>query len=66
MSNTSRLLDRKQLMELHPALAKGYRLDWLIRTMKVPVVKVGNRIYFDEEEIQKWIEQHAIPANKDL
>jgi len=62
MSNTTRLLDRKKLIEIHPALGKRYRLEWLTRTRQIPVIKIGRRIYFDELEIQKWIESQKIPA----
>jgi len=39
-----------------------YGLRWLVRTRDIPIVKIGNRIYFRPEEILKWIEQKSIPA----
>ncbi|NIQ15720.1 MAG: hypothetical protein GTO02_15370 [Candidatus Dadabacteria bacterium] len=55
----TRLIDKNELMTLHPAL-KGYRLDWLIRTRKIPIIKIGNRNYFNEFEIHEWIKKHKI------
>ena len=52
-------------MERHPALNSKWTLEWLIRTRQIPIVKIGRRIYFDEIEIKKWIENHAIPATED-
>ena len=37
-------------------------LRWLIRNRAIPIVKIGNRIYFRPEEISNWIEEHSIPA----
>jgi len=57
--NDSNLLDHKQLEAKFPALNK-YRREWLIRTRKIPIVKIGRRIYFDEYEIRKWIKANTI------
>ena len=54
------LIDRKLLGVLHPALKDKWRLDWLIRTRKIPIVKIGRRVYFDEPKIKDWIEKHKI------
>ncbi len=62
MSNTPRLLDKKKLIEIHPALGKRYRLEWLTRTRQIPVIKIGRLIYFDEFEIDAWIESKKIPT----
>lgn len=61
-----KLIDRNELLNRFPALrGRGknpkYRLDWLIRRRAIPIVKLGKRsIFFDEEAIKKWIEQNSI------
>ena len=58
-----KLIDRKELRVKHPALfAKPYRMDWLIRSRKIPTVKIGRLIYFDEAEVEKWIAKHLVPV----
>lgn len=62
MSET-KLIDREELIKKHPALGqRKYRLDWLIRSRKIPVISVGRRIYFDEFKIEDWIRNQQIPA----
>jgi len=57
------LLDRKQLIELYPALgARKYRLDHLIRTRQIPIFKLGRSIYFNPREIDKWIKDNQIKS----
>ncbi|HEX3037067.1 MAG TPA: hypothetical protein VHT73_18435 [Thermodesulfobacteriota bacterium] len=60
--NETQLIDRKTLMKKHPALNSRWRIDWLIRTRRIPLVRIGARIYFDESEIIKWIEENKIRA----
>ena len=61
----SNLIGRKELLKICPALGeRKYRLDWLIRTRQIPLIRISNRNYFDEVEIQKWIDEHSIPAYK--
>ncbi len=55
----SRLIGKKELGEKHPYLANKWRLAYLIRAAKIPVVKVGGRIAFDEAEIDRWIQECA-------
>ncbi len=62
MDMERKLIDRKTLGQLHPALNKRWRVDWLIRTRKIPVIKIGRRVFFDECEILIWIKKHSIPA----
>ena len=38
-------------------------LRWLIRQRAIPIVKIGNRIYFSPDEIKKWIRKHSIPEH---
>jgi hypothetical protein len=43
-------------------------MRWLIRRRAIPMVRIGHRIYFQPEEIKRWIDEHSIPAqegNKD-
>ncbi len=55
------LIDRKQLIELYPALgAKKYRLDWLIRSRQIPIVKQNRSIFFNPRTIDEWIKQNEI------
>ncbi len=62
----SNLITRKDLLVKYPALGeRKYRLDYLIKVRKMPIVKLGRRVYFDESEIQKWIEKHKI-AQRDF
>ena len=50
------LIDRKQLIELYPALgAKKYRLNHLIRTRQIPIVKKKRSIFFNPKSIDVWI-----------
>ncbi len=66
--STGRLIDRQELLKLFPALrGRGkhskWRLDWLVRQRAIPVVRVGKRsIFFDEDQIREWIQKNSIPA----
>lgn len=62
MDKHRRLIDRKCLGQIHPALASKWRVDWLIRTRKIPIVRIGRSIFFDQSEIEAWIEGQKIPA----
>lgn len=62
-----RLIDKEELRKKHPALDSRWRIEWLIRTGKIPVVRVGNgrgRLYFNEKSIERWIEQLEAGGNK--
>jgi len=55
------LIDRKQLIELYPALGgKKHRLNWLIRTRQIPFVKKKRNIYFVPRRIDEWIKEYEI------
>lgn len=57
------LVDRKQLTELYPALgAKKYRLDHLIRTRQIPIIRIGKNIFYNPREIDIWIQQNQLDA----
>ena len=58
-TTVSRLIGRKELGEKHPYLAHKWRLSYLIRAGKIPVVRVGSRIAFDEAAIDRWIQECA-------
>ena len=62
----SKLIDRQELIRKHPALGrKKYTLDWMIRVRQIPVIRIGRNIYFNEAEIDKWIEEHKIQINNE-
>ncbi len=66
-----RLIDSHELLRRYPALAskgknKFYRLQWLTRSRAIPLVKIRRRIYFDPQEINRWIESQKIPAGSDI
>jgi hypothetical protein len=61
------LIDKEELEKRFPALAsKPYRLQWLVRSRQIPVVKIGRRIYFRPEEIINWLGKHSIPAQTEI
>jgi len=63
MITTDSLLDRKQLIELYPGLgAKKYRLDHLIRTRQIPIIRIGKNIFYNPKEIDIWIQQNQLPS----
>jgi len=63
VSEISNLISKKELIAKFPALGeRKYRIEWLTRTRQIPVIKIGNRIYFDETKIEIWISEHSIPA----
>ena len=54
----TRLIDRKTLGEMHHALKSKWRVDYLIRMRRLPFLKLGKNIYFNEASIAKWIEEN--------
>jgi excisionase family DNA binding protein len=56
----STLLDFKQLCERYPFK------PWTVRTYcsqgKIPFVKIGRKVFFRIEEIERWLDQQARPA----
>ena len=59
----SNLISKKELIAKFPALGeRKYRIEWLTRTRQIPVIKIGRLIYFDEFEIDAWIESKKIPT----
>ncbi len=59
--NKQSLVDRKQLIELYPALgAKKYRLAHLVRTRQIPIIRIGKNIFYNPREIDIWIQNNQI------
>jgi len=55
------LIDRKELIRRYPAFgAKKYRLDHLIRTRQLPIVKKIRSIFFNPNSIDAWIKENEI------
>lgn len=62
--DTSRLIDRKELLERHPALGRRkHTLNWAIRNRRLPIVRVGRNIFFDEMAIDAWIREQSVKPN---
>jgi len=59
MQKNNLLVDKKKLLEMYPAFGK-WGLEWLIRNRRIPIVRIGNRIYFDTEDIRRWIDMNKI------
>ena len=59
-----KLVTKKQLADIHPAFTVG-RLDWLVRTRQIPIVKKERLIFFDLEAVDKWIEENSIYSTKE-
>ena len=53
------LWDIHQLLENYPAF-KEHGIRWLIRTRKIPMVKIGKRIYFQPSAIFSWVEKQKL------
>lgn len=53
------LISKKELLNICPGFKK-YGLDWLIRERKIPIIKIGRRIYFDPNEIRTWINSNKV------
>jgi len=59
--NKQSLIDRKQLIELYPALgAKKYRIDHLVRTRKIPIIRIGKNIFYNPNDIDTWIQKNQL------
>lgn len=56
-----KLWDLNMLLENYPAL-KPWGVRHLIRLRRIPIIKIGRRIYFDPDDIREWIEKMKIPA----
>ena len=54
-----KLWDLKHLLKNYPAF-KEWGVRWLIRHRRIPMVKIGRRIYFDPSEITLWIQKNKI------
>ncbi len=57
------LLDVHQLTKKYPAL-KTWGIRWLVRNRRIPIVRIGRRIFFDPMDISNWLDSHKIsPEN---
>ena len=52
MNNEEKLLDKGTVLKRYHF--KKWGLEWLIRTRKIPIVKIGRKIYFDPEDLESW------------
>ncbi len=58
--NKKRLIDRKELGDRHPYLSNKWRVNYLIRTGQLPVVRASKgRIAFEVNAIDRWIEERT-------
>lgn len=53
-----RLLNFKEVVEKYSF--KPWGLRWRIRIRAIPFVKLGKSIFFDPEDLEKWIRQHKV------
>ncbi len=65
MNQNELLVDKKGLLDLYPVFSK-WSLEWLIRNRRIPIVKIGRRIYFDTEDIKNWIDENKIMPYKEV
>ena len=59
--NDEKLWDLHQLLENYPAL-KYHGVRWLVRNRRIPIVKIGKRVYFEPSSIQIWVNEHKVNA----
>ena len=59
------LVDKKGLLDLYPVFNK-WSLEWLIRSRRIPIVKIGRKIFFDTKDIKNWIDEHKIMPYKEV
>ena len=62
MSENELLWDFEETRKQIKKSVHGMR--WLIRQRAIPLVRIGNRIYFRPDEIKKWIDEHSIPTRE--
>jgi len=59
------LVDKNGLLNLYPVFSK-WSLEWLIRNRRIPIVKIGRRIFFDTKDIKNWIDEKKIMPYKEI
>lgn len=62
---TEGLKDRKLLTSREVCRLYGFTkwgLQHLVRKRRIPIVKIGRRIYFDPKKLDSWVEEHEIEA----
>jgi excisionase family DNA binding protein len=56
----------RKLLEFKTFLANYPFKAWTIRTYcsqgKIPHIKIGRRVYFDEQAIEEWLKNQEKPA----
>jgi len=57
------LISKDELLERCPAISR-WALEWLIRNRRIPLVKLGRRIYFDPRDIENWLDSNKIEAQE--
>lgn len=58
---TDKLWDIQQLIQNYPAFSH-WGVRWMVKTRRIPMVRLGRRIYFRPEEIERWIAANSISA----
>jgi len=61
--NKEWLISKEELLERCPALTR-WSLEYLCRHRRIPLVKLGRRIYFDPRDIENWLDSNKIDPQK--
>ena len=59
----NRLLNFQMVCQLYGF--KPWGLRHRIRTRQIPFVKLGKSIFFDPEDLDRWIEENKIPVHRE-
>ena len=54
-----KLWDISQLVKNYPAFTE-HSIRWKLRFGQIPHVRIKRRIYFDPEEINRWVQENKI------
>ncbi len=57
-----KLFSKEQILKEKLIGMNRWKLDYLVRIRKIPIVKIGKRIYFNPEAIDKWILNNSLGA----
>ena len=57
------LVNKKELIQLFPAFTKN-NLAWWIRNRKIPMIKIGRKIFFDVKDVNDWVNENKIKEIK--
>lgn len=61
---SKKLLNKSQLLKFKLPGFSRWALDYRIRTRNIPIVRIGGKIYFEEESIDKWINENLIKSQE--